>query len=171
MAVPPQLLPTLRDAIAANPVLNALPQTSDNAFFVAAYYNQPASPTFWVWKTSLSKKEIVETTTADGTTFSYTVHIGRSQGERDTWFGVVPDPMNPSLPNLRQGLDDIYSGATQQAAAQRLHWRTCARRPALAGEKLFVDVGQGSGTTASPATLTFQGPITPQDVENAWAQP
>jgi hypothetical protein len=171
MAVPPQLLPTLRDAIAANPVLSALPHTPDNAFFVAAYYNQPASPTFWVWKTSLSKKDIVETTTADGTKFSYTVHIGRSQGERDTWSFVLPDPMNPSLPNVVQGIEDIYSGPTQQAAAQRLHWRTCARRPVLEGEKLFVDVGQGSGTPTSPALLTFQGLITPQDVENAWAQP
>jgi hypothetical protein len=137
---------------------------------VAAAYNLHAVPDYWVWKTSLSKREIVETTTEDGTTFSYTIHIGRSQGERDTWTSIVPDPMNPSLLNLRQAFADIYSGVG--GAPQRTHLLAIARKRATRVQQLLLTPsGASPGSTGNPQTLVYLGAIDNADVALAVRTP
>lgn len=162
-----QQLAALKADIAADPTLAALPQTPDNAFAVAAAYNLNAAPDYWVWRTSVPQLEIVSTTTEDGTVWSWPAFIARSQGERDCWREMFADTgyVNASLANVRQGFGDIFSGTANNAAAQRTHLLAIGRRRATRAEKLF---SIGTGSTASPATMAFEGQLTFNDVLNAW---
>ena len=173
MALTPAQLATLKADIAANGDLNVHPNTPDGNAAVAALYNAAATPDFWVWRTSIFESEITRTTTADGTSWSWPAYIIRSQGERDAWarlFMGGASGMNPSLANVRQGLQDIFSGpnsgGTLGAPAQRTHLLAVSRRLAKRGEKLFAT---GTGSTASPAVMVLEGNVTAADVLNALA--
>lgn len=161
----PAQLQTLKTFIAANPTWNAMPLNEDSAFFIAAQLNLAASPSFWVWRTSVTKDELVNSTSVDGTTFSWigTGFITRAQGERDAWRELfsADGRVNPSLAQVRQAFTDIFSGATSPAPANRTHLATVGRRPASAFEKVFAT---GTGSTASPALMVLEGPVGLQDV-------
>ena len=162
-----QLL-TLKTDILADPVLNAQPQTSDGAFAIAAAYNLAAVPDFWVFRTKVTKDEIVGSASVDGTTFAWTGagYITRNQGERDAFNAIFNSQgaVNASLANVRQAFIDIFSGGTAPAPANRTHLAAMARRKATRGEKLFAT---GTGSTAAPGTMVVEGQITVQDVQDA----
>lgn len=147
---------------------------SQNDQEIANSLNVQASPDFWVWRTSVTKGEFVQSASVDGTTFTWVGNgfITRSAGEQAAWrelFNHV-DSCNPSLANVRQAFTDIFSG-TGNAAANRTHLATVARRRATVAEKTLAT---GTGSTASPATLGAttangitvyaEGPVTVQDV-------
>jgi len=142
--------------------------SGDGNFAVASWYNLNASPDYWVWRTSVAKGEYVNSTSADGTTFNWTGtgFIGRSQGERDAWREMFngTNVVNPSLPQVRQAFQDIFSGGTAPAPANRTHMAAISRRKAKNGEKLFAT---GTGSTASPAVMGYEGSISLQDVNSA----
>lgn len=166
MSLTTQQLSVLKAAIDADPALSAVPNDPDGHFTIAAAFNAAASPTFWVWKTRLDKNVLVGETGPDGTTFTWagTGFIGRSAGEIAAWQELFSEGhVNPSLLNVRQAFADIFSGAGQ-AASNRLHFAAMARRPATRAEKLFA---AGVGTTNSPATMGFEGGISPADVDSA----
>lgn len=165
MLTPAQLL-TLKADIAADPVLSTIPHTPDGAFAVAAAYNLPASPAFIVWRTSVPEADFTDLTSEEATTWSWPAYIARSVGEQAGWArmfagGVV----NPARPNVRQGFQDIFSGNQNNAPAQRTHLAATCKRSALRVEKLFAT---GTGTTASPATMTVEGTLSYQAVVLAW---
>ena len=164
MSLTPAQLPVLKADILADPVLAAIPNTSDGAFQIAEVYKLDAVPDFWAWRTSVSQSECVGVTSIDGTNWSWTIYIARSVGERDGWREMFADTgsINPSRPNVRQGLQDIFSGAG--GLAQRTHLLTIARRKTTRVEKLFA---VGAGTTVTPATMGFEGPITYSEVQQA----
>ena len=165
-------LAVLKVDIIADPVLNAKPQTADGAFDIAIAYNLVAVPDFWVWRTSVTKDELVGTTSVDGTVFNWTGtgFITRAQGERDAWRELFSGEgsVNPSLPQVRQAFLDIFSGGTAPAPANRTHLATVARRKASRVEKLFAT---GIGSTGSPGLMAFEGLLGYQDVLNARALP
>jgi hypothetical protein len=140
----------------------ALAATDDQA--IAAAYNLLASPSYWVWRTRVTAQEIYETVTADGTSWSWTIYIARSVGERDAWRELtsVTGFINPSLPNTRQGVADIFSGAG--GAAQRTHLLAIGRRPSRRIEKLSAS---GAGSTAAPSVMGAEGELTYRDVAHA----
>lgn len=115
--------------------------------------NAVASPDFWVWRTSVSKHELVTKPSIDATNFTWAGNgfITRSAGEQACWAELFNSTLttNPSLPNVRQAFSDIFSG-TGNAAANRTHLLTVARRKATVAEKMFAT---GTGSTASPATM------------------
>lgn len=160
----------LKADILADPALAAQPATPDGAFAIAAAYSLVPTPDFWVWRTQISQSEIVGVTTPapDNTTWSWTIYIARSQAERDGWREMFADTgmINVSRPNVRQGLQDIFSGAG--GAAQRTHLLTIGRRKANRVEKLFAT---GTGSTAAPATMGVEGDLIYQDVLLARALP
>ena len=142
---------------------------------IANFYNQLTSPDFWVWRSSVTQAEYVGDVSVDGTSWSWTSYIGRSQGERDGWrelfaettptggIGAAPArSVNPSKANVRQGVADIFSGAG--GTAQRTHLLAVSRRKSTRGETLFA---VGTGSTVSPATMGFEGSITYLDVARA----
>lgn len=161
-------LATLKADIEADATLNAKPKTADASYEIAAVYNAAAAPDFWVWRTSVTKEELTNSVSVDGTTFNWTGagFIARSQGERDAWRELFSrgGAVDPSKANVRQAFADIFSGTTAPAPANRTHLQTVARRKATRAEKLFAT---GTGSTASPATMSFEGRITPDDVQAA----
>jgi hypothetical protein len=131
---------------------------------IAAAYNLQAAPVFWIWRTQLSAKEIYEATSPDNTTWNWTTYIGQSVQERDGWQTMIaPGPLNPSLPQVRDAYNKIFGG-TGAAATQRAHLLAMSRREALRGEMLFANTSAGNGTTATPASLTYIGYLTYNDV-------
>ena len=151
---------TLKTDIQASSDTNSM-YVDGNLDGLAALYNAPASPTFWVWRTFVPDQEIYESTTADGTVWSWSLYITRSQGERDAWRQMVnmAGGFNASLANARAGIADIFSGGP--AAPQRTHLLTIGRRPATRLEKLFAT---GTGSTASPAAMNVEGALSTADL-------
>ena len=149
---------TLKAFVEADPVLNLIPKTLDGAFELALRLQDATTPDFWVWKTSLHEHEITGQTSVDGTVWSWTAYIARTVGERDGWVRMFNTSLsiNPSLPNVRQGIADIFSGSANSAPAQRTHLNTIARRKANKLEGLFAT---GTGSTASPGTMVIEGSL------------
>lgn len=131
------------------------------------WYNAPTSPAFVVWKTRLSEHEITSLTSDEGTVWSWPAFIARSEPERSGWQRMFNGTytINPSLAQVRQGITDIFSGGT--GAAQRTHLLAMGKRPATRAEKIFAT---GTGTTATPGTLVFEGRIGEYDIVRALYQ-
>jgi hypothetical protein len=164
----PAQLTTLRNDIVASSDLNALPNTPDGNFEIARLYNLNPAVDFWVWRTKVSKDELVGSTSVDGTTFSWTGtgYITRAQGERDAFNAIFDGNgfVNPSLASVRQAFADIFSGNTAPAPANRTHLNTVARRKATRFEKVFAT---GTGSTASPGLLVIEGRVSADVVSQA----
>ena len=140
----------LRDDILADPALAAQPMNSDGAFAIASAYNLLAVPDFVVWRTAVGVDEIVN----NG--FIWTAVDTLTVGKARIWdwmreSGVI----NPSKANVRQGLQDAF-GASQPNILQHL------KRSATRVEKLF-------STTGATNTMTFEGALSYQTVEQARA--
>jgi hypothetical protein len=153
MALTTAQLQQLKTAILNDAVLNAYPNNSDGAWAIAQAMNATASPAFVVWKTSVSTRECKQA-------MIWTEFVGRSTGERDAWqFMLSNGTINAADTNVRQGIADIFSGT--QGATSRNNLLAISKRDATLAEKLFAS---GTGSTASPATMSFEGNLSYQDV-------
>lgn len=156
MALTTAQLATLKADILANPTLSSQPMNSDGHFFIAQYYNVTASPDFWVWRTNVPTKDCK-------TAMVWTEYIGRSAGEREAWqFMLSNGIINAADVNVRQGIQDIFSGPS--GLQSRTNLTNIARRLATRAETLLAT---GTGSTASPATMGFEGNLSFQDIELA----
>ena len=136
--------------------INTLPNNTDANFAIAAWYNGTAVPAFIVWRTDIPVKDCKKATT-------WTEYIGRSAGERDAWQFILSNSIvDASDPNIRQGIQDIFSGPG--GATTRNALIAIAKRNATEAEKIF---SAGTGAGAVPATMSHQGSISYQDVEAA----
>jgi hypothetical protein len=133
---------------------------------VEAWYNAPSSPDFWVYRTILTKAEVTQGISQDGTTFTFSGNgfITRTPGEIEAWKDLWSlGSVNPSRAPTRVAFGDVFSG-TGNAALNRTHLLALARRKATRVEKLFAT---GTGSTAAPATMGVEGQLTYQDVQQA----
>ena len=153
----PAQLTTLKNDIIADPTLNAKPNNSDGALDIANAYNLNASPNFTVWKTAVPIVEV-------GQKFNGSELAGltTANNTRLQTIALYLDVVNPSIPDNRQFFDDVFSGAggVNTRAALLALWKRLATR----GEKLYAT---GTGSDPSPATMTFEGPVSPADVTAA----
>jgi hypothetical protein len=151
---------TLRADILADPTLTAIPAGSDGDFTIAAIYNTIFTPSWWVYKSSVPVADVKDA-------LNYTTYIGRSVAEREAFtFMLSNHVIAPNRPNIRQGINDIFSGSGATPVAQRAAFDVLFRREATRAEKLFAT---GTGTTVSPGTMTVEGAISYQDVGAARA--
>jgi len=168
MALAPSLYAALLADIAVDGALAALPHNSDSADAIATAYRVIASPDFWVYRTTLGEQEIYEATSPAGTTWDWTTYIAQSAREADAWGRMfAKGPMNPSLAQARAGIDKIFAGTGAAVVAQRAHLTALYRRQATRVEKVLA---LGAGSTASPATMRFEGALDLNDVLHAWGQ-
>ena len=145
---------TLAAHIAASPDLNVIPNTYDGAFEIARLMALPASPAFIVWKSSVPKSEV-------GKAFQASALAAITAGNNDKLanFAAWNETVEPWRADQRAFFDDVFSvaaGATTRASLLAL-WKRQANR----AEKLFAP---GTGSDASPATLTFEGALDYNDV-------
>lgn len=160
----PQQQTALKAHIDASPDLSVFPNNADGNFAIADLLNLDAAPDWWVWRTRLEKHTVTDETSPEATTFSWPALGARSASEQFIWRELWNSTLscNPSLPQVRQGFADVFSGGT--GATMRTHMLAMARRKATRVEKVL---SSGTGTAAAPATLTFEGQISYQDVEEA----
>lgn len=157
-----QQLATLKAAILADSELNAFPNNTDGAFAIKDLLNMLANPAWVVWRTQVTRKEILQ----NG--FDWTRLDNLSVGKARVWSDIFVDGViNPSKANVRTGIESVWVGTAADLAVRAavyVHCKTNATR----AQKLF---SSGTGSDAVPATMdlniseTFQ--LTYQDVDDA----
>jgi hypothetical protein len=130
---------------------------------IATWLNSDS--TFIVWRTAVSQADYQTKVSSEGTTFNWSGtggFIARSQGERDAWRTMfATGSVNPSLTNVIAAFNDIFSGTGAGAVANRAHLAATSKRNATFAEKTL---STGTGTSASPGVLTFEGLINVNDI-------
>jgi len=157
-----QQLQAIKAAILADNFLNAFPNNSDGAFAIAEALNLDAAPAFFVWSTSVSRESIYNgNPQPENTSWNWSTYKSQSATEQNAWTQMfMGDQANFSKANVRAGVAAIFTGSAQQNA-QQAHVLSCGRRQARRIEKILAS---GTGSTASPATMGFEGMIEYQDV-------
>lgn len=151
---------TLKADILADPTLAAMAASGTMSEDMARIYNQPADPSWIVWRTLVEVEEIMRNgmdwTRVDNLT------VGKARiwdwMSRLGWF-------DPSKPNIRAGIDAAWVGTSADLAVRATVYTHC-KRSATRAEKLF---STGTGTTEAPATMSFEGLLVYSDVEAALA--
>ena len=162
MLLSPAQLATLKAAIVADGALNALPNNSDGNFAIAVAFNQPASPAFTVWKTSVATDEIM----LNGFDWARVDNLTAGKARIWEWMTAL-GRINPSQDNVRVGVNACFSAGPD--SANRLAVFGHSSRLATRLEKLFAT---GSGTASNdqgvgPGLLVVEGTVSGQDIENA----
>jgi len=184
MSLTSSQITTLRALIDADPVLSSFPMNADGHVAVAQALNQPASPTFYVYRTDIPVQEVFDQvqwsklTPADAiptdTALNAAIWQSRSLACQGKQFNLQTLLMgqatiNGAKANVRAGLQDALtnvpsaaSGATQAAGWVGVRDSVLARAATVAEKALATGNG---GTAATAATMTFEGALTAQDVE------
>lgn len=161
MPITSQQLAVLKAAILADPQLASKPMDGDGNGFIADAFNALADPVFRVWRSKVTQDEIMQ----NG--FDWVRVDNLSVGKARIWewlFDNADRVINPSKANVRLGIAECWKGTAQDLAVQAVVLGHC-KRSARRIEKLFATTGVGSD--ADPATMTFEGAITPSDVDTA----
>ncbi len=141
-------LQTLKTLVRADPIATALANAADDVG-LAAWLNT-GDATYTVWRTDVTIDEcnaVIVWTEVDGLT----------AGKARIWEWMKSlAVLNASRANIRQGILDAFASAT----ATRTALTALAKRLASRAEKALAS---GTGTNASPATLTWEGQITYAD--------
>jgi hypothetical protein len=154
----PEQLATLKAAIEADQTLNALPNNTDSAFEIAAQFNTEASPAFVVWDTRVSVDEIMR----NGMDWARVDNLTVGKARVWDWLGRL-GTFDASRANVRAGIDAAWVGTAADLAVRASIYTHC-KRNATRAEKVLAT---GTGTDASPATMTFEGALSYQDAFNA----
>lgn len=158
MALTSAQLTSLKSEILADPILNAQPMNSDGAFFIAAELNKLAVPDFIVWKTDVTTVNI-------RAALVWSEYDTLSVSKQNAFsFLCSNGTVNAALANVRQGISSIFAGPGQSGNLAALI--AIAKRKATRVEKVLA---AGTGSDASPATMSFEGSLSFQDVEAARA--
>jgi hypothetical protein len=135
---------------------------------LAALANALASPTYYVYRTSVPMSEIM----LNG--FDWTRVDNLSVGKARIWEWMVeanPDnrAIDPSKPNIRAGINAVWVGTALDLAVRAAVYAHCAR-PATVAEKMFKTAGNGTAPDQDgngPATLGPEGEVTAQNIVDA----
>ena len=117
-------------------------------------YNLPS--TFIVWRTDLQPAEYREAVV-------WTEVDALTVGKARIWEWITQQmtvPIDASKANVRTGIADCWATNT----TSRANLLAAAKRAATKAEKLFAT---GTGTTATPGTMGWEGQITTEDVGRA----
>lgn len=147
-------LTAMRAACFADPTAAAFFVDPGNAAGLRAYLN--GASTFIAWRTSVSQDEIMQ----NG--FDWTRVDNLSVGKARVWewlFANEARTMNPSKPNVRAGIDQVWQGTTADLAVRAAVYGHC-KRAATRAERMLAS---GTGTDATPGNLTFEGEIADVD--------
>jgi hypothetical protein len=154
----PEYQQALKAAILADQALNAQPNTPDGAYEIARLLDDPTSPAFVVWKTSVDPDEIMR----NGMDWTRVDNLTVGKARIWDWLTRL-GRFNPSKVNIRAGIDAAWVGTIADLAVRATVYTHC-KRTATKAEKLFAS---GTGTDATPATLGYEGKLSYQDVLEA----
>ena len=151
----PAQLATIKAFVLADPTLAAFPRNSDGDYEIAALLNTEASPGYYVWKTSVATDEVMR----NGMDWTRVDNLSVGKSRIWEWMTSL-GTFNPSKVNVRAGIDACWVGTSADLAVRAQVYAHCYRTASVI-EKLF---GTGNGTTASPSTMDFEGPVSYQDI-------
>ena len=149
---------TLKNYILNDVILNAFPNTLDGAWEISGLLNQTATPDFIVWKTNVSIDEIMR----NGMDWARVDNLSVGKARIWEWIGRL-GTFNAAKANIRAGIDAAWVGTLADLSVRAAVYTHC-KRTATIIEKLFAT---GTGNDASPATMEFEGAISPNDVFEA----
>lgn len=158
MALSTQQMQTLKAAILADPVLAAYPAGAASSHPIAEAFNQTVSPAFIVWRTNVLIDDIMR----NGMDWARVDNLSVGKARIWDWMGRL-GTLNASKPNIRAGIDATWVGTAADLAVRATVYTHC-KRSATRAEKLFAT---GTGTDADPAVMVFEGPLLPDDVQQA----
>lgn len=158
MALTPSQRTTLGTFIANTPALAAVENTVDGSYVVAAMLNTAADPAYIVWRTNVAIDEIMR----NGMDWARVDNLSVGKARIWEWMTKL-GTINAAKANIRAGIDAAWVGMAADLAVRAAIYVHC-KRAATVAEKLFAT---GTGSDASPATMTFEGTITPQDAYDA----
>lgn len=124
---------------------------------IAAWYNSISIPDFWVWRTSVWQDEWRDAVMNGGGAIQLDA---LSASKRESLLWAISGSLDPSKSVVRQALAD-FCGTQATLKASLV---TVSMRKANNSERVFAT---GTGTTASPANLVYEGGITPTNIERA----
>lgn len=146
--------------IAADPAFASLPHNSDGAYAIALIYNQIVAPEFVVWKTRVTRDEIMQ----NG--FDWVEVDNLTVGKARIWewlFANEQQSIDAAKANVRAGIDECWKGTAAKLAVRAQVYTHC-KRVATRAEKLFAT---GTGSDETPATMTYEGSLSYYDVQTA----
>lgn len=149
----PAQIAILRPIVLAEPSLADAIQSGYDAV-IAAWCNSPASPSFVVWKTSVSIDEIMR----NGMDWARVDNLSVGKARIWDWLGRLGS-FDASKANVRAGIDAAWVGTAPDLAVRAAVYVHC-KRSASNAEKALAS---GTGSDASPATLTFEGDVSVND--------
>jgi len=125
---------------------------------MAEWYNQPAVPTYTVWRTEVTNEEILR----NGMDWTRVDNL--SVGPARIWEWMMQfGTFNPAKASIRAGIDAVWKGTAADLAVRAAVYLHC-QRPATRVEKLFAT---GVGTAmpgGSPAVMDFEGQLSDYDI-------
>jgi meiotically up-regulated gene 157 (Mug157) protein len=153
---------TLGNATRAIPDL--ADEIADSIFdAIAAYWNAlsstpPTNAAYWVWRTSIPASDYTGST---GIVWTEVDSLTTGKARIFEWLTAgLTAAINAADPNKRQGIADAFGAGT----TTRTNLLTLARREARRAEQLFAT---GTGSTASPATMTWEGQVAISEASRA----
>lgn len=164
MALTPEQQIALKTFVEADPTFSQLPPGNSSALQIAQALNEPANPTFTVWKTAVTQDEIMQ----NG--FDWVQVDNLTVGKARIWewmFDNESNSINPSKANVRLGIDEAWKGTAAMLAVRAAVYVHC-KRAANGIEKLLAT---GTGSDATPATMGAEGELTYLDVVFAMGWP
>lgn len=178
----PAQLATLKAAILADGTMSSKPMTSGGALEIAGILNAAASPVYNVWRSSTPASDILDAITwanltpadtADGTaTFTNRALVCQAKQMNIQVLLQGRDSLATGRASVRGGLSDALQNVPAGAGGALLDagWagankvKAAITRQASVVEKLFAT---GSGTTATPSSMGYEGPVSSDDVQAA----
>ena len=151
-------LATRKVDIRADATLTEGAATGRMAEEIAHAYDALAVPDFIVWKTSVDVDEIMR----NGMNWTQVDNLTVGKARIWDWMTRLGH-FDASKPNIRAGIEAAWTGAAAMLAVRATVYTHC-KRQATRIEKLFAT---GTGSTASPATMSYEGSITYHDVNAA----
>lgn len=154
----PEQLATLRTFALADPTAAGY-ITAGSDGLLAEWFN--ATSPFVVYRTNVPRIEIQNESGTGGaggsaSEWDWTVYKGQSTSEQGAWRDMaMGDGINFAKQKVREGIAKIFNG-TGAVAAMRNHILSFGTRAANRVEQALA---VGTGTTQSPATMTFEGTI------------
>lgn len=125
---------------------------------IALWYNGLADPAFIVWKTNVVVDEIMR----NGMDWARVDNLSVGKARIWEWMSRLGS-FDASKPNIRAGIDAAWVGAAADLAVRAAVFVHC-KRSATYFEKIFAT---GTGSIASPATMSIEGLLDPHDIEKA----
>jgi hypothetical protein len=158
MALTNGQLTTLKAYILADSTLAAWAATGRMAEEIAHELNHVAAPEWVVWKTDVHTDDIMR----NGMDWTRVDNLTVGKARIWDWLSRL-GTFDASRANIRAGIDATWVGTAADLAVRATVYTHCKRAATRAEKALST----GTGTTASPATMTFEGALTYSDVEAA----